>query len=95
MEKPKNLRDLLWATVRVATIDGTIGEVFMPVLYPSSYVHSNDQVRLGRMTDWKEIGEGLYQASGMKLFLVDDQDRALLEVNNLEFDKVQSGSEPS
>jgi protein involved in temperature-dependent protein secretion len=54
-------------------------------------------VKLGRMTDWRELGAGLYSPSGLRLFLVDDSDRAVFEVRNLEFDHVanQSRSAPA
>ena len=29
------------------------GEVFLPALYPGSHEHADEQVKLGRMTDWK------------------------------------------
>ncbi|HKP87049.1 MAG TPA: type VI secretion system accessory protein TagJ [Blastocatellia bacterium] len=83
---PKNLRDLVWASARVETVDGTNGDVYIPCLYEGSSTHRNDQVKLGRMTDWMDVGEGLYLGSGLRLFLVDGEDKALLEVREIEFD---------
>jgi type VI secretion system protein ImpE len=83
---PKNLRDLLWASARVESTDGTMGEVFLPTLYAGSAEHENEQVRLGRMTDWRERGEDIYTGVGMRLFLIDDEDKALLEVRSIEFE---------
>src|SRR5262249_6187223 len=76
---PKHLRDLMWTAARIETVEGAIGEVFIPALYCGSSKHADDRVRLGRMTDWSEIGEGLYGGAGLRLFLVDDRDRAMLE----------------
>ena len=87
IDPPKQLRDLVWAPARIESADGTSGEVFIPCLYEGSRLHPNDQVKLGRMTDWKDIGAGLYLASGLRLFLVDGDDKALLEVRTLEFDQ--------
>ncbi len=83
---PKNLRDLLWASARIESLDGTMGEVFLPTLYAGSEQHENDQVRLGRMTDWRQASEELYTGVGMRLFLVDDEDKAMLELRSVEFD---------
>ena len=83
---PQQLRDLMWASVRVETTDGTIGEVFLPMLYANSSQHPNDQVKLGRMTDWKNLGEIIYFAFGLRLFLVGDEEKAILEVKTIEFD---------
>jgi type VI secretion system protein ImpE len=82
---PKNLRDLLWASARIESTDGTMGEVFLPTLYAGSQQHDNDQVRLGRMTDWRQTSEEIYTGVGMRLFLVDDEDKAMLEVKSIEF----------
>ncbi|MBC7911912.1 MAG: avirulence locus temperature-dependent protein secretion protein [Pyrinomonadaceae bacterium] len=84
--EPKNLRDLLWANARIESLDGTMGEVFLPTLYAGSSAHENNQVRLGRMTDWREAGGDIYTGVGMRLFLVnDEEDKALLEVRSVEF----------
>ncbi|HEY0007056.1 MAG TPA: type VI secretion system accessory protein TagJ [Pyrinomonadaceae bacterium] len=83
---PRRLRDLIWASARIEALDGTVGEVYVPTLYWGSSEHENDQVRLGRMTDWKQAGEDLYRAVGMRLFLVDEQDKSLFEAGAVEFD---------
>jgi type VI secretion system protein ImpE len=82
---PKRLRDLLWIPARIESTDSTVGEVFIPALYAGSAEHQNEQIKLGRATDWQEIGEGLYQAAGLRLFLVDEEDKAVLEVRSIEF----------
>jgi type VI secretion system protein ImpE len=85
IEAPKNLRDLIWTPARIETTDGTSGEMYIHTLYEGSRNHADDQVKLGRMTDWTDAGEGLYLASGLRLFLVDGEDRALLEARKIEF----------
>lgn len=83
---PKNLRDLLWTPVTVESIDGTVGEVYIHALYCGSSEHENDMVKLGRMTDWQELEEGFYTGSGLRAFLVDDEDKALFDLKLIEFD---------
>ena len=83
---PKRLRDLLWTQATIETAIGPAGEVFIPVLYAGSSAHANEQIRLGRMTDWQPLGEGLTRGVGQRLLLVDDQEHAILEVRELEFD---------
>ncbi len=82
---PRQLRDMIWASARIEALDGTIGEVYVPTLYPGTSVSPNDQVRLGRMTDWKQVSEDLYSAVGQRLFLVDGGDRSLFEAKQVEF----------
>jgi type VI secretion system protein ImpE len=85
MGAPTQLRDLIWVAARLETIDGVIGEAFIPALYTGSNRHPDDRVKLGRMTDWSEIAEGLYAGAGLRLFLVDDSDRPMLEARTIEF----------
>ncbi|HKG21416.1 MAG TPA: type VI secretion system accessory protein TagJ [Blastocatellia bacterium] len=97
IDSPKQLRDLIWTAARVEATDGTVGEVFIPALYAGSSEHANDQVRLGRMTDWRQMSEDLYIPEGLRLFLVDNEDRPMLAVRNVEFDAaaVDTRSAPS
>jgi type VI secretion system protein ImpE len=84
-DKPGHLRDLLWATARVETWSGTIGQVFLPALYCGSHQHDDDRVKLGRMTDWKQAGDDLYLAAGLRLFWVGGQEKPFHELRSLEF----------
>ena len=85
MEAPRELRDLIWVAAHLETIDGVIGEAFIPALYSGSNKHPDDRVKLGRMTEWDQISEGLYAGAGLRLFLVDDLDRPMLEARSIEF----------
>ena len=82
---PKRLRDLLWVPATLEVYSGPVGEVFLPVLYPESHRHADDQIKLGRMTDWQDMGEGVTLGVGQHLFVVDGQDRGILEIRDIEF----------
>jgi len=83
---PKRLRDLLWLPATLEAHSGPVGAVFLPVLYAGSSAHADDQIKLGRMTDWQDVGEGLARGIGQHVFLMDSNDRALLEVREIAFD---------
>jgi type VI secretion system protein ImpE len=89
MEAPKKLRDLLWAPALVRTGPGfkgqDLGEILLPVVTPLAHAHPDDAVRLGRMTVWQEVEEGVVAPAGQKCFLVDDEEFPILEVRKLEF----------
>jgi type VI secretion system protein ImpE len=89
MEAPRFLRDLMWASARVTTAPGfkdqEFGEVLLPVLCPLSWQHPQDEVKLGRATEWQEI-EGLETPSGQKLLLLDGEEVVpFLEMRDLQF----------
>jgi type VI secretion system protein ImpE len=86
LSKPQRWRDLLWLPVNFETIAGTSAGGFMPVLYCGSHRHPDDQVKLGRMTVWEEIGEGLSRGAGRRLFFIDDTERSPLELQEIIFD---------
>lgn len=87
--QPKHLRDLLWIPATLEIGDSRPGEVFLPVMYVGSERADNDQIRLGRMTEWVALGEGLAGGVGQRTFLVDEGERAILEVRELEFEVVE------
>ena len=82
---PKSLRDLYWLQAQVDMTNGTSGEMFFPALYSGSWKHDNDMVRLGRMTDWLDIGSDLFTGEGTKLFWMDGKDRSILDIQRIEF----------
>lgn len=83
---PKRLRDLLWIPAKVELHKLSLGEVFLPALYAGSSEHPDDLVKLGRMTDWKPVEEGLTLGTGQRMFLIDDEDRAILELREVQFE---------
>src|SRR5436309_3080771 len=84
--RPRLLRDLLWSVARVNCRNGPRGEVFLPVLYPGAHREPDDQVRLGRMTGWQDAGDEFTVGVGQRLFMVDGEDRAMLEMRTIEFE---------
>ncbi len=94
IQPPRRLRDLLWtpAVVRAGpALKGTeLGEVLLPVLSPFTWQHSDEAVRLGRMTVWEEDESGAAVPIGQKMLLVDGEEFPLLEVRQLEFNLPQA-----
>jgi type VI secretion system protein ImpE len=89
---PKRLRDLLWTPARLEAHQGPVGEVFLPVLYPGSGGHANDQIKLGRLTDWQVVGEEVTRGLGQHLLVIDGHDQGLLEIRELAFTAHANGS---
>ncbi len=65
--------------------------MYLPALYSGSDTDENELVRLGRITEWIDLGEGLVGGRGLKTFLVDDTECSLLEVHELHINR--EGSE--
>jgi type VI secretion system protein ImpE len=84
MNPPRYPRDLIWAAANLETKSGEAGDVFLPVVYASSHEHPNDQVKLGRITDWIGGDETPLQGVGARIFRSGDTDVPLLEWRRLE-----------
>ena len=89
MEAPKRLRDTLWTPADLTTaasFDGKdLGEVLLPAIYPLSWRSPDEEVWLGRKTDWAADEQGTEYPSGQKMLLVDGEEFPFLEIRSLEF----------
>jgi type VI secretion system protein ImpE len=88
MQAPSRLRDLLWAPAAVRTIadyqGAELGEVLLPALAPLSWHDPDEAIRLGRVTEWREVGPGVDAPIGQKLLLVDGEEFPMLELRELD-----------
>jgi len=87
-EAPKRLRDLLWVPALVRTGPAfkgmELGEVLLPVLAPLSAKRTDDNIRLGRATEWAEV-DGQALPFGQRVFDVDGEEIPILEIRKIEF----------
>ena len=90
--QPKFFFDLIWSQASLTTYNGLCINCYLPVLYPNSYSHENDQIKLGKMTDWEKIGRGLYKAYGQQIFNIGTDEIPILEIRNLTFDFQDQGN---
>ena len=83
---PKTLFDLIWAQARITTWEGLTMNCFLPVLYPDSFQHEDERIKLGRMTDWITLGGGLSKGVGQHVFQIGEEELAILEIREALFD---------
>ncbi len=84
MNPPRFPRDLLWIPARLEMQEGATGEVFLPALYPDSSSHPDEQVKLGRMTDWNVLAPGTALGIGLRTFVGDDDELSILDWRQLQ-----------
>lgn len=84
---PKRPRDLYWRQVHMVVRDeGPDGEVYMPVLYTGSdKKKDDDQIRLGRATDWVTAEGGPVRGLGQRTFLIGHEDKPVLSLKGVTF----------
>lgn len=100
MEQPQRLRDTLWAPALVQAAPSfkgmDLGEVLIPAIYPFSWTYDDEQLWLGRSTEWFADDQGRETPVGQKMLLVDGEEFPFLEVRSLEFDQpADSAPQPS
>jgi len=83
-DSPERIRDLLWRRVNIQFSEGNPGVVFMPMLYPGSYLSNNEFLKTGRESEWRENG-GLSSGIGSRVFRFGDFDSTLRNLNTISF----------
>jgi type VI secretion system protein ImpE len=81
----KSLRDVYWPQAKVELVNGSSGEMFFPALYVNSWKSSDDQLRLGRSVDWRDLGSDIYVGEGVRLFWMDGKEMPALDVQKINF----------
>jgi type VI secretion system protein ImpE len=92
IEEPKHLLDLLWIPARITTWEGLTLNCYLPVLYPGTGYYDDDQVRVGRVTEWASQGDGFSRGLGQHVFSTGEEEISLLDIREAVFDKRESGS---
>lgn len=88
---PERPRDLLWRPAHMVVRNGPDGEVYFPVLYHGATDQANEEIRLGRVTEW--LGgeeETPVRGVGQRTFLVGENAIPLMELNTITFDPPQT-----
>lgn len=88
LEKPEDLRDLVWMPAHFIWANGgeTVG--LIPTRYPGAESHSDTSICLARKTDWQEPVAGFYIGQGQRMLITDSAEYPLMDVRRIEFDTV-------
>lgn len=81
---PQTLLDLMWISASITTWSGLSMNGYLPVLYPNTWKHDNEQVRMGRMTDWFSPSGSCVRGAGQQVFVFGDQALSLLELKDVQ-----------
>ena len=90
---PKSLFDLIWIPAHITTWNELTISCYLPVLYPGSFLHEDDRVKLGRMTDWVPAGGPFSKGMGQHVFLIGEEEVGILDIREVVFNKPDTGEE--
>jgi type VI secretion system protein ImpE len=85
LEKPTDLRDLVWSPATLMLSTGAETVAFIPTRYPGSESHQDNAVRMARATDWTDR-EGNVFGVGQRVWNTDEGEYPLLDARLIEFD---------
>ena len=88
---PKTLFDLIWAPARITTWAGLALNCYLPVLYPESFLHKDDRVKLGRISEWSPIGGPFSKGMGQHVYLAGDDEISILDIREITFNVPHDG----
>jgi type VI secretion system protein ImpE len=91
---PRKLRELMWVQARLQVENEPTGDVFIPACYPDSYLSPDDNVKLGRLTEWEALHDRMVIGMGQRVFLVDGEEVGLLDLGGVSF-AVQATEAPT
>lgn len=84
IEKPSDLRDLVWTPARFTWTNGGAVSGHIPVRYPDTEKSEDDGLRLARKTDWREVSPECFLGLGQRVFATDAGEHPLLECREIE-----------
>ncbi len=70
MNPPKSPRDVVWRPAQVVLTDGIEGDVLLPGLYPNSHDHIEEEIKLGRSTEWVGAEGEVTRGLGSRVMLI-------------------------
>jgi type VI secretion system protein ImpE len=82
---PEYPRDLYWRRCRMVVRGGPDGEVFLPAIYAGTESETDNALKLGRATDWRGNEGEPVRGIGQRTFLVGDEDRPIMELQEITF----------
>jgi type VI secretion system protein ImpE len=85
---PEDLRDLVWTPAHFTWSNGgeTVG--FIPTRYSGSENSADSSIRLARKTEWTELGESTFIGLGQRLLSTNENDYALMDIRDLNFNNL-------
>jgi type VI secretion system protein ImpE len=83
--KPDRPRDVLWRKAKLVARDGLDGDVFVPTLYVNTAKEADDELRVGRATEWRGNDGEPTRGIGHRQLLVGEEAKPLLTISKLTF----------
>jgi len=84
IDRPTDLRDLVWIPVHVRWRNGGESHALMPSRYPFSYRREDALLALSRKTEWENCGDEFYLGYGQRMWTTEQTEYPLLQCRHLQ-----------
>jgi type VI secretion system protein ImpE len=83
LEPPADLRDLVWAPAQFTWANEGQVVGLIPTRYSATAGQGDGRLRLARMTEWREVADGVFEGLGQRVLATDVDEYSLLEVREI------------
>jgi len=83
VEKPEDLRDLVWMPAHFVWANGGESVGLIPTRYPGSETSADAEIRLGRRTEWVDQGGETFAGLGQRMLFTDNGDYSLMDIRTI------------
>lgn len=95
IEKPQDLRDVVWMPASLSLANGGEVVAFIPTRYPGSQAAKDPRLVMARSTEWEERPADTFLGQGQRLWTTDQGDHALMDVRVIQIDEPEIDAEPA
>jgi type VI secretion system protein ImpE len=85
MEKPEDLRDVVWMPAHLEFENGGESVALIPSRYPGSHASTDGLVVLARKTLWEEVGADTHHGLGQRILTTDAEEVPLMDIRAISF----------
>ncbi len=86
IEKPVDLRDVVWMPAHFAWSNGGEAVGLIPARYAGSESSEDGQIRMSRKTEWLERDAELYLGLGQRMLTTDAGEFPLMDIREIHLD---------
>ena len=83
IEKPTDLRDLVWTPAQFVWRNKGEAVGFIPTRYPQAEKSDDDQIKLAGKTEWEEPSEGTFLGSGARMIATEANEFSLTQISKI------------
>ena len=91
IQKPANLRDVIWTMATFTWTNQGEAVGLIPSRYPVLEKNEDSSTRMGRKTNWTDIGNDFYLGTGQRMLATDKGEYPLLDIQHIHLDHQTDG----